>query len=60
MEIKKRSEAFQANTFIFEGRNSNFKAHNLARFSTSLDISRDLWLGNPYSQEIPIIIMLNQ
>jgi hypothetical protein len=60
MEIKERSEVFQANTFVFEGRNSNFEAHYLARFPTSLDIGRDLWLGNPYSQEIPIIIMLNQ
>jgi hypothetical protein len=59
LEIKDRASRLQEKTFAFEGRASNFEAHNLARFSTSLDIGRHLWLGNPYSDEIPVNIMLN-
>jgi hypothetical protein len=59
LEIKDRAGRLQEKTFAFEGRVSNFEAHNLARFFTSLDIGRHLWLGNPYSDEIPVNIMLN-
>jgi ribonuclease HI len=59
LEIKDRAGRLHEKTFAFEGHVSNFEAHNLARFSTSLDIGRHLWLGNPYSDEIRVNIMLN-
>jgi ribonuclease HI len=58
LEIKERASRLHEKSFSFGGRASNFEAHNLARFSTSLDIGRHLWLGNPYSDEIPVNIML--
>jgi hypothetical protein len=58
LEIKDRASRLHEKSFSFERRASNFEAHNLARFSTSLHIGRHLWLGNPYSDEIPVNIML--
>jgi hypothetical protein len=60
MEIKDRSTAFQGKSFVFEGRSSNFEAHNLARFSISLDIGPHLWHDNPYSMKIRVNIIVNQ
>ena len=35
--------------FVYESRRNNFEAHNLARFASSLEASRHVWLGLPQS-----------
>jgi hypothetical protein len=57
-EIKDWSSTFQDCTFVHEGRASNFKAHNLARFNTSLGVGHHVWLGNPYDINIPVNIVV--
>lgn len=34
--------------FVHEKRDSNYEAHDLARFASSLDEGRHTWLGQPY------------
>jgi hypothetical protein len=57
-EIKDWSSLFQDCTFVHEGRASNFEAHNLARFSTSLGVGSHVWLGNPYDINILVNIVV--
>jgi hypothetical protein len=57
-EIKIRSD--QLYKFVFEGRASNFKAHNLARHVLNSEGCRYLRLGPPYSPEIPVNIIIDQ
>jgi hypothetical protein len=57
-EINARTSQFNGCKFIFEGRSSNFEAHNLARFVLSLDSGRYLWLGAPYAPHIPVNIII--
>ena len=45
-----RARSFRSYEFIFEGRARNIDAHNLAKFSSSLDVGRHLWLGVPHDQ----------
>jgi hypothetical protein len=44
-EIKRRMESFAI--VDFEGRQSNFDAHQLAKSSVSLDFGRHVWLISP-------------
>jgi hypothetical protein len=57
-EIKSRSASFSDCKIIFEGRASNFEAHNLARNSLSLGVGHHLWLGTPYSINIHVNIIV--
>jgi hypothetical protein len=57
-EIKDWSSTFQDFSFVHEGRASNFEAHNLARFTTSLGVGCHVWLGNPYDINIPVNIVV--
>jgi hypothetical protein len=59
-EIKLRSTQFQECSFVFESGVVNFKAHNLARFTTSLGIGRHLCLGIPYDINIPVNILVDE
>jgi hypothetical protein len=45
---------------LFEGRASNFKAHDLARHALSFDDGCHVWLGASYDANIPVNIILNQ
>jgi hypothetical protein len=56
-EIIERSKAFISCEFIFEGRHLNYDAHNLTKFSSSLDVGRHLWLGSPHD---PFVIPVNR
>lgn len=47
-EIAARAREFTRCDFIFEGCQMNVDAHNLVKFSTSLDVGRRLWLGIPH------------
>lgn len=49
-EICARARGFRSCEYIFEGRALNIDAHNLVKFSTSLDVGRHLWLGVPHDQ----------
>lgn len=55
-EIKARAAEFELCEFVFEGRAMNVDAHSLAKFSSSLDQCRHLWLGAPHD---PFIISVN-
>jgi hypothetical protein len=55
-EIKARAADFELCEFVFEGRAMNGDAHNLAKFSSSLDQGRHLLLGAPHE---PFIISVN-
>lgn len=55
-EIAGRRINFESCSFVFEGRASNHEAHNLAKFSHSLDPGRHLWLISPHD---PVCIPLN-
>jgi ribonuclease HI len=59
-EIKHRSNIFQSCKFAYESRASNFEAHNLARHMISSGIGRHLWLDTPYSDSIPVNIIIDQ
>jgi hypothetical protein len=56
-EIKSRAASLRDCSFVFESRAVNFEAHNLARFTSSLEIGRHLWLGIPYDLNIPVNIL---
>lgn len=43
-EISLRLMEFATCDFIFEGRALNWEAHSLAKFSSSLDVGRHVWL----------------
>ena len=47
-EICARARDFISCDFICEGRSMNFDSHNLAKFSSTLDVGRYLWLGSPH------------
>ena len=47
-EIAGRATGFDSCSFHHELRSSNFEAHNLAKFSSSLGVGRHVWLGTPY------------
>jgi hypothetical protein len=59
-EIKIRSYQFEEYKFVFEGRASNFEAHNLARHVLNSEGGRYLRLGLPYFPEIPVNIIIDQ
>jgi hypothetical protein len=44
-EIKARARQFSECKFVFEGRVSNFEAHDLARHALCFDSGRHVWLG---------------
>lgn len=46
-EINQRARLFNGN-FIYEDRSSNIDADRLAKFSSSLDPGRHLWLIDPH------------
>jgi hypothetical protein len=54
-EIKVRSLQFAKCTYVFEGRASNFEAHNLARHVLNSEGGRHVWLGLPYSPAVNIV-----
>jgi hypothetical protein len=58
-EIRSRAEDFGECSFVHEGRASNFEAHNLARHALSYGVGRHLWLLAPYSNLIPVNIILD-
>ena len=47
-EIIARAAGFDKCSFIHERRNFNFEAHSLAKFASSLEVGRHLWLETPY------------
>jgi hypothetical protein len=49
-EIRERASQISECKFVFEGRASNFEAHNLARFMLSFGAGR---LSTPYDVNIP-------
>jgi hypothetical protein len=55
-EIKSRAASLRDCSFVFESRTVNFEAHKLARFTSSLELGRHLWLGIPYDLHIPVNI----
>jgi ribonuclease HI len=59
-EIAARSSSLQDCIFAHEGRSSNYEAHNLAKYSVSLDVGRQLWLDVPNFDSIPVNILINQ
>jgi hypothetical protein len=59
LEIRGRAAHMNECKFIFEGRASNFEAHNLARFILSFGVGRYVWLGTPYDANIPVNILAN-
>jgi hypothetical protein len=44
-EIKGRASNFLGSEFVYEGRSSNFEAHDLARQGLSLEGGRHMWLS---------------
>ena len=46
-EIMETSRTFHVCTFIFEGSESYFEAHSLAKHAFGLDVGRHVWLINP-------------
>jgi hypothetical protein len=59
LEIRGRAAQMNECKFIFEGRASNFEAHNLARFMISFGVGWYVWLGTPYDANIPVNILAN-
>ena len=60
-EIIDRKASFSSCSFVFERRNFNFEAHNLAKFACNLDIGRYIWFGTPHDpNRVPMNIVLNQ
>ena len=60
-EITNHSNSFVSCSFVFERRNFNFEAHNLAKFACNLDIGRHVWLGYPHDPNlVPMTIPLNE
>lgn len=55
-EIQDWKNSFSACNFVFERRSCNSEAHNLARYSLSLDQGRHIWLGHPHD---PATILVN-
>lgn len=51
-EVAARAREFRRCDFIFEGRQMNVDTHNLAIFSTSLNVRHHLWLGMPYDLSV--------
>lgn len=47
-EIVTRARDLTSCKFVFEGRAMNVDAHNLAKFSSSLEEGRHMWLGIPH------------
>ena len=47
-EIVARARELTSCKFVFEGRAMNVDAHNLVKFSTSLEEGRHVWLGSPH------------
>ena len=57
-EIADRSTGFNSCSFSHEFRNSNFEPHLLAKYASSLDLGRHLWLGSPHDVTcVPLNIM---
>ena len=55
-EIVARARELTSCKFVFEGRAMNVDAHNLVKFSTSLEEGRHVWLGTPHD---PFVIHVN-
>jgi hypothetical protein len=58
-EIAARFSFLQECIFAHEGRSSNCEAHNLAKYSVSLDVGRQLWLDVPNFDSITVNILIN-
>jgi hypothetical protein len=58
-EIRVRAAQMNECKFVFEGRASNFEAHNLARFMLSFGVGGYVWLGTPHDVNIPVNILAN-
>ena len=56
-DITERSMEFRSCEIIFEGHSLNFYAHNLGKFSLSLEGGYHLWLVSPHD---PFAIPLNR
>ena len=60
-EISSRCNSFNSSSFIFERRNFNFEAHNLAKFACNLGVGRHVWLGNPHDPNlVPMTMVLDE
>ncbi|XP_073359583.1 uncharacterized protein [Aegilops tauschii subsp. strangulata] len=60
-EIVIRSREFSTCDIKFEGQALNWEAHSLAKFSSSLDVGRHVWLGDPRDPLIsPVNLNINQ
>ena len=60
-EIMNHMSSFVSCSFVFERRNFNFEAHNLAKFVCNLNIGRHVWLGYPHDLNlVPMTIPLNE
>ena len=58
-EITLRRSFFNSVVFVFERRNHNFEAHNLAKFACNLGVGRHVWLGTPHDQRrVPLNISI--
>ena len=55
-EIIERKGSFRTCSFVFEYRNFNFEAHNLAKYACNLGVGRYFLLGNPHD---PILVLMN-
>ena len=56
-EILNHCNSFITCSFVFERRNFNFEAHNLAKFACNLEIGRHVWLGTLHDPNlIPMTI----
>ena len=59
-EIIALRSSFLFCNFVHEGRNHDFEAHNLAKFTCNFDIGRHVWLGFPHDPSlVPMNIILN-
>jgi len=60
-EIVATKSLFEVCNFIFEGRNYNPDAHYLAKFATSLNQGRHLWIEDPHDPTcIPRVLVMNE
>jgi hypothetical protein len=58
-EIKAPSRCFMK-SLLFFSEDSNYEAHNLARYSITLGVCHHMWLGIPYSMIILVNILSNK
>lgn len=60
-EINQRSESCSECLFTLDWRNSNYEAHIIPKFASSLSSGHHVWLGVPYDTfSIPVNISFDQ